>query len=183
MPKAPDIKMPEIKVPEIKMPEIKMPEIKVPEVRIGRSTGYRSNKDERKAQVEAGPPPWTLAWADDISETDAALGLVAAGVSVASANPGPFLAWIEELLRSTLETLRASAAEKFPAEIQNDMKAFAADAIRLAISGKNPNEAAKAYDTIDFKAGAIKYEGKNVALGHVISRTWGMKPYVGFRLR
>ncbi|MDY7989897.1 hypothetical protein UY286_04735 [Paenibacillus polymyxa] len=35
-----------------------------------------------KAQVEAGPPPWTLAWADDISETDAALGLVAAGVSM-----------------------------------------------------------------------------------------------------
>ena len=46
-----------------------------------------------------------------------------------------------------------------------------------------PRQALRNYDTVDFKAGAIRYSGANYLAGAVVSRTWGMKPYIGFRWR
>lgn len=143
--------------------------------------GYETNKPERKAKVEEGG--WVVAWADDVSETDAITGVVAAGVSIYAGNPAPFLQWVEALVQRTIDSLINSAQGVFPNAILGQVKQLAADTIKSAVSGKSAKEVLKEYDTVDFKAGAIKYEGKNTAGGVTISTTWGIKPYVAFRWR
>ncbi|NQX57530.1 hypothetical protein [Paenibacillus qinlingensis] len=144
-------------------------------------TGYKTNKFDLKQKVENGG--WIVAWSDDISETDAIQGVVAAGVSVVSSNPGPFLLWIEQLVERTISSLASDAKQKFTDEIRKQVNELAADVIKRALQGKDASEALKQFDTLDVKAGAIKYSGKNVVCGNTVTTTWGMKPYIAFRLR
>lgn len=144
---------------------------------------YETNKFQLKTQVEGGTPPWVVAWADDVSEKDVLLGIVSVGVSVIAQNPGPFIAWTENLISSTIETLTSDAQGKFPNEIKSKVVDLATDAIKQAIKGQSTREVLKQFDTVDFKAGAIRYSGKNKLCGKTISNTWGMKPYVAFRWR
>lgn len=142
-------------------------------------TGYETNKFDLKADQERG---WTaVAWSDDITETDVARGLVSAGVSVYTANPAPFLAWVEHLVERTISSLGQSARDRFPRAIMGQVRSLAADTIRAAIQGQSAREVLRNYDTVDFKAGAIRYSGRNwidvpFRGRQTVSRTWGMKP-------
>ncbi len=140
-------------------------------------SGYETNKFDLKAQVEGGG--WTTSWADDISETDAALGVVAAGVSIYSANSAPFIAWVEQLVQRTVYSISADLT----GNARKESEKLARQIIYDAVSGKSPKAITKQFDTIDFKAGAIKYSGRNYVGGTTISRTWGLKPYVAFKVR
>lgn len=140
---------------------------------------YETNKFDLKSKIEEGN--WIVAWSDDISETDVAQGVVAAGVSIFTAEPGPFLLWVENLVNETITSLTKDAQNKFPEAIKQEVNQLAAEIIMRAIQGKDPLETSKRFDTVDFKAGAIKYSGKNIVLGNTISTTWGMKPYIAFR--
>lgn len=156
------------------------------------SRDYETNKFDRKAKVEKGG--WVVAWAKDISETDAIEGVVAGGVSIYSANPAPFIAWVETLVERTISSLMASAKEEFPNAIRRQAMDLAMEAIKAAIQGQDAREVFRQYDTVDFKAGAIKYSGRNyqnvwnpfkwkhekIYYG---PPTWGIKPYVAFRWR
>jgi hypothetical protein len=135
--------------------------------------GYSTNKFDKKAAVEAGG--WTVAWSEDITETDLLQGVVAAGVSFASDEPGPFLAWVTSLVQRTAESLE-STVEKEAAQVARDV-------ISRALSGHSAKEVTKAFSDWDMKAGAITYSGANTVGGVTISKTWGMKVYVGFRQR
>jgi hypothetical protein len=146
---------------------------------IGGFTGYDSNKPKLMDSVKSGG--WKVAWADDVSETDVLEGVVAAGVSVYSGNPAAFLEWVRRLVNRTISSLVNSAQNRFPNEIRGQAERFAADIIRNAIRGQSPQEVFRRYGTVDFKAGAIKYSGANYLAGRVVTRTWGMKPYVAFR--
>ncbi|PFF14709.1 hypothetical protein [Bacillus cereus] len=146
-------------------------------------TGYETNKPEHKSEVENGTPPWVVAWAEDITETDAAEGVIAGVGSVFGANPAPFIAWVENLVNRTISTLVTDAEKRFPEAIKNEVNQLAQEAIKAAIQGKSAKEVLKNYDTVDFKAGAIKYSGKNKACGVTLSTTWGLVPYVAFRWR
>ncbi|MEM8721150.1 MAG: SH3 domain-containing protein [Cyanobacteria bacterium P01_G01_bin.39] len=139
--------------------------------------GYETNKFDKKALVEKNG--WKASWADDISETDAARGAVAAGVSIYSANSAPFIAWVEQLVQRTLNTLSAN----LEGNARKEAEKLARQIIYDAVSGKSAKEITKQFDTIDFKAGAIKYSGRNYIGNQTISRTWGIKPYVAFRVR
>lgn len=155
------------------------------------SRGYETNKFDLKGRVESGG--WKVAWADDISETDVLRGVVAVGVSIYAGNPGPFYAWIEHLIDRTIRSLAGSAANRFPAAVERQARQLAADVIKQAIRGRSAREVFRRYDTVDFKAGAIRYSGRNVQRvwnpikwKHeeiTLSRTWGLKPYVAFRWR
>lgn len=145
--------------------------------------GYHTNKFDLKAQVSQGPPPWVVAWGEDITETDALQGVVATGLSIFSANPAPFVAWVEQLVQQAIISLVQSAAGAFPDAIRGQVKQMVTDIIKAAIQGRGAHEVLKQYDTVDFKAGAIRYSGKNTVAGFTVSRTWGMKPYVAFRWR
>ncbi|NUM34507.1 MAG: hypothetical protein HUU50_08185 [Candidatus Brocadiae bacterium] len=149
------------------------------------SRAYESNKDSEKAKVENGG--WCVAWADDVSETDVARGIVSVAGSISVGNPGPFYAWIENLADRTIASLGHSAASKMPGYIKNQAKELARDIIKAAVQGKGAKEAFKNFDTVDFKAGAIKYSGTNYQkIGGkkiTLSKTWGIKPYVAFRWR
>ncbi|MEK3684909.1 hypothetical protein [Paenibacillus sp. FSL R10-2736] len=110
------------------------------------------------------------------------IGIVSVGVSIFAENPAPFYLWIENLINRTVSSLLKSG-ENFPNAIINQAKELAANGIRQAISGNNPIEVFQNYDTVDFKAGAIKYSGRNLLLGQTVSPTFGLKPYVAFRWR
>ncbi|MFT3880803.1 MAG: hypothetical protein QM703_14225 [Gemmatales bacterium] len=140
---------------------------------------YETNKFDLKAVVEAGN--WHVAWADDIAEKDVLQGLVAAGVSVASANPAPFVAWIKQLVDRTVDSLRRSSQD-LPAQVKNEIVNLAMAAIRDAVLGKKANEIARNFGGIGVKAGAIRYSGANKIGGQVITRTWGIKPYIAVRI-
>lgn len=142
---------------------------------------YRTNKFALKSEIETGG--WVVAWADDMSETDAIQGVVAAGVSVYTANPAPFIEWVRQLVDRTISSLTASARERFSQELRSQAERFTREAIEAAIRGRNANEVLRQFDTVDFKAGAIKYSGGNYLGNQIISRTWGLKPYVAFRVK
>lgn len=146
---------------------------------------YESNKPELKKKVEEGG--WTVAWSDDISETDAAQGLVAAGISLYAANGEPFVAWVESLVARNIASLKKEVAAAFPDEAKKKAIELASKAIKEAIKKKDAKEITEQFGNIDFKAGIIKYSGRNYKkVGSkkvTISETWGLKPYVAFRLR
>jgi hypothetical protein len=72
---------------------------------------YETNKFDLKARQEAGG--WILAWSDDISETDAIQGVVAAGVSIYSGGSS-FALWIRNLVQRTIQSTMRSAGARFP---------------------------------------------------------------------
>ncbi len=139
--------------------------------------GYKTNKFRRKAEVEKGG--WQVAWADDIAEKDVAVGIIAAGVSAYSGNAAPFIAWVNHLVQRTWVSLAADLQE----EIREEAEKLAQDVISDAIKGKSSKETFRRFEKVDFKAGAISYSGRNTLLGATLTRTWGLKPYVAFRLR
>lgn len=144
-------------------------------------SGYRSNKTSLMNNVAAGG--WAVAWSDDITETDAGEGIVAAGVSIATDEPGPFMAWIQDLIDRTIDTLEDSAQQVFPTYLESQLETLAADAIRAAVQGNSENNVLRSFDTLDFKAGCIAYSGGNFVLGNNVAPTGGLKPYVGIRWR
>lgn len=143
--------------------------------KIAKCNGYETNKFDKKAKVAAGG--WTVSWAKDISETDVGLGLVAAGVSIYDGSAS-FQVWAENLVRRTISSLGENLSENVKAELTTILKKVLFDAIQ----GKSAKNTFKKFDTFDFKAGAIKYSGKNRFLCNTVSTTWGMKPYVAFRI-
>ncbi|MDR4905090.1 hypothetical protein P4T54_11015 [Bacillus mycoides] len=144
-------------------------------------TGYLTNKFDLELKIENGG--WITAWADDIAEKDVLQGVVAAGVSVFSSNPSAFLYGINNLVNRTISSLQTDAQYKFTAEMRRVANEIAADVIRRAIQGESPLETFKQFDTFDFKAGAIRYSGRNMLCGNTVSTTWGMKPYIALRVR
>lgn len=148
---------------------------------VDKGMGYQTNKFDLKSRVETDG--WVAAWGQDVSETDAAEGVVAAGVSVFGANPEAFPLWVDQLVDRTLTSLGNDARERFTAEAYKQVQGLAREAIATAIRGKSANEVLRNYDTIDFKAGAIQYSGRNYIGSVNVSRTWGLKPYVAFRVR
>lgn len=139
-------------------------------------TGYLTNKFDLELKIENGG--WVTAWANDIAEKDVLLG-----VSVFSTNPSAFLYWISNLVNRTISSLQTDAQHKFTAEMRIVANEIAADVIRRAIQEKSPLETFKQFDTLDFKAGAIRYSGRNMLCGNTVSTTWGMKPYIALRVR
>ncbi|MGE6599929.1 hypothetical protein [Bacillus proteolyticus] len=139
-------------------------------------TGYLTNKFDLELKIENGG--WVTAWANDIAEKD-----VLQGVSVFSTNPSAFLYWINNLVNRTIASLQTDAQHKFTAEMRRVANEIAADVIRRAIQGKSPLETFKQFDAFDFKAGAIRYSGRNMLCGNTVSTTWGMKPYIALRVR
>lgn len=89
---------------------------------------YETNKFDLKSKVEEGN--WIVAWSDDISETDVELGIVAGGVSIYSANPGPFLLWVEDLVNRTIYSLTEDAQDRFPEAIKDQVNQLATDVIK-----------------------------------------------------
>ena len=98
-------------------------------------------------------------------------GVVAAGVSVVGSNPGPFLAWVDYLVNRTISSLSSSVQQRFTAEIRGRVQQLTADVIRQAIQGRSARETFRQFDTFDFKAGAIRYSGKNVLCNNTFSNT------------
>jgi hypothetical protein len=92
-----------------------------------------------------------------------------------------------EVVTYTVSSLGQDAASKFPEELLKKAKKLAAQTIKAAVSGRSAKEVFQKFDTVDFKAGAIRYSGRNyIKIGGreiTISRTWGLKPYVAFRWR
>jgi hypothetical protein len=142
---------------------------------------YETNKFDFKAKQEAGG--WILAWSDDISETDAIKGVVAAGISVYTGSPA-FGLWVDNLVDKTIQSTTRSAGVRFPDNIQRQVSNIAQEVISAAIQGKSAKSALKSFDTVDFKAGAIRYTGGNYLGKQLVGpHTWGMKIYLGFRVR
>ncbi|MFB0847532.1 hypothetical protein [Paenibacillus oleatilyticus] len=178
----PTIHPPTIHPPTIHPPTIHPPTIHPP-IPCG-FTGYKTNKFDHERNVEKGG--WVAAWADDIAEKDVLQGVVAAGVSVVSADPAPFLLWIKDLVNRTISSLKASAQQVFTREIRNQIEKLAADVIKQAIQGRSAREVVKTFENLrfDIKAGAIKYTGGNYVCGNLVPpHTWGMKPYIAIRIR
>ncbi|WP_257149848.1 hypothetical protein [Bacillus cereus] len=184
----PSVSVPSVSVPSVSLPSISVPPVSAPSISVPSIppichgyTGYQTNKFNHQHNVESGG--WVAGWADDIAEVDVAQGVVAAGVSVVSSNPAPFYAWVRDLVDRTISSLKHDVQQKFTAEIRNQINHLTADIISQAIQGKSPRQVLRKYDTFDFKAGAIRYSGRNMVCGNTVSTTWGMKPYIAIRIR
>jgi hypothetical protein len=144
----------------------------------GSQPHYETNKFDFKAKQEAGG--WVLAWSDDISETDAIKGVVAAGVSAYTGSPA-FVLWVDNLVDKTIQSTTTSASVRFPDNIRSQVSNIAQEVILAAIQGKSAKSALKSFDTVDFKAGAIRYTGGNYLGKQLVGpHTWGMKIYLEF---
>ena len=142
---------------------------------------YKTNKFELVAKQENGG--WVLAWSKDITETDAINGVVAAGISIYTGGAA-FSLWVSELVDRTINSVADSGRRRFPEYVRVQSKELAQQVIYAAIQGKSPQQALKNFDTVDFKAGAIRYTGGNYVGDQLVGpHTWGMKIYLGFRVR
>lgn len=148
--------------------------------------GYRTNKFNRKAKVEEGG--WTVGWSADVAEVDVLDGVVAGGVSIATSNPGPFITWITSLVNRTISSLASSIQQQFSAALIPQAVTRAERIIRQLVGQRSDGSDEHPFGSVDFKAGAITYSGENTIHNPfggdiVVSKTWGMKLYVAFRLR
>ena len=73
---------------------------------------YITNKWDKKSEAEAGG--WIAAWSDDVKDTDAINGVVAAGVSIYTGSPAVFIEWVKQLVERTIDSLISSASREFP---------------------------------------------------------------------
>lgn len=144
--------------------------------KIAKCNGYETNKFDKKAKVEGGG--WKVSWAKDISETDVLLGFVTAGVSVYDGST-TFQVWAQNLVRRTISSL----GEDVPKNVKGELTTILKKVVFDAVTGRSAKNTFKQFNTFDFKAGAIKYSGRNRAFCNTISRTWGLKPYVAFKIR
>ena len=151
------------------------------EEQLGVDAGYQTNKFELKSAVEA--EGWVVAWGEDVTERDAAQGVVAAGVSIYSANPAPFVEWCNQLVERTVNSVVADGKRQFPTAIRGQVRDLANQVIKEALQGKDARQVFRRFDTVDFKAGAIRYSGRNYIGDRTIDTTWGIKPFVAFRWR
>lgn len=152
-----------------------LPEGTVPDI-----GDYKSSKGKLIAQVESDG--WKAAFAEDISETDVAKGVIAAGVTAVSGSP-VFLEWVRRLVTRTISTLEKDL-EKEAEEYKQQAIEIAEEAIYKALKGEKAYEILRTFDTVDIKAGAIKYSGRNIFAGEPVGPpTWGLTPYVAFRVR
>ena len=140
---------------------------------------YQTNKFDKKAKVEGGG--WTTSWAEDVSETDVGLGLVAVGVDIYGGGGSAFALWVENLVQRTVSSL----GRDLSANVKKEATNIGMQIIREAIAGKSSKQIIRQFDTLDIKAGAIRYSGRNrePVFCNTISTTWGMKPYIAFRVR
>jgi len=151
------------------------------ERRVGGFTGYRTNKFELREKVQQGG--WIVAWGNDISETDLINGAVAAGVSVYSGNPIAFKAWVNQLVWETFYSLKKSLGKDVPPAVAQHAQQYAQQVLIDVIRRRSLRASMRRFDTVDFKAGMIQYEGGNYLGGRKVSPTGGFKPYVAFRWR
>lgn len=141
---------------------------------LGGFTGYRTDKWDLMRQQEDGG--WVVAYSQDITESDLAVGVIATILGVLPA-------WASHLVDRTMDSLQQDARERFSADLRDRLKRFVEEVFRAAINGRSARQAFDQFGRFDFKAGAIRYGGANYFLGNVISRTWGLKLYVGYRIR
>lgn len=65
-----------------------------------------SNRNEVRANLEKDG--WRMIWGKNFTEADWARGVAAIAASVASENPGPFLAWFEQTLEENFDKIKSN---------------------------------------------------------------------------
>lgn len=144
-------------------------------------TGYKDNRPKAKMKVARGS--WVVAWSEPISETHAAEGTIAVGISVAVGNPGPFVAWALLLVERVVASIQGSMDKKLKSEVRDLLEDEAIYAVSEVLRGRSPSESKARFGNIDIKVGAITYWGGQYLCGEKTAPTFGRQIYVAVRLR
>jgi hypothetical protein len=99
MPHLPDVTL---RVPEVRIPPIELPDIPV---------GHKTNKWEIRHNLEKGG--WWVAYGKEIGEEEYVEFATAIAASVASDNPGPAMAYLENLVKESVVVLENNAGREF----------------------------------------------------------------------
>ena len=150
---------------------------------------YETDKPEIKDQIRAGG--WIIAEGGEITETDLIEGVGATVISIYSEDPGPFLYWLEELVKNCLEQLGYNIQTQFTPEAYQQAIALAETTIRNLIYQQSSGAEFLNFGSLHFKAGVAKYTGRNSlwipnfsqegGYWEIISETHAWQPYVGMR--
>ena len=168
--------------------------------------GFNSNRGQIEGQITQGgwsPPNGAVAFGGELQVQDIANGIVAAGVSFYLDNPGPFLAWLDDLTTQAVIQMEQSIAQSFTPVARQQAIDFAKGVISTLLQGRNPGEQFTNLFDFNFKAGVAQFSGQNTqwvpnvsagGLGSLITSgdTGGQEdpfgpyipswcPYVGFR--
>ncbi|MBV8611858.1 MAG: hypothetical protein JO034_31000, partial [Singulisphaera sp.] len=98
----------------------------------------RTNRGDVENQVRQGG--WAVAFGRELTETDLEEGAVAAGVSIFTDNPGPVLAWLDELISQSLAQMGTSIATTFAHVARQQAEQFAKGVITSLLQGRNDGE-------------------------------------------
>lgn len=160
---------------------------------------YITNKWEKKDAVKNGG--WYVAYGRELTETDIIAGAVATGISIFSSNPGPVIAWAENLLQESIIEMKKSLGQignEFGEEVQKRAVDLAIRTVKKLLQGKQEGVSdILSQGKIDFKAGVSEYNGENQAWDplygcsitnitncggyQTISKTWALAPYIAIR--
>lgn len=154
---------------------------------------YETNKWDRREEIAEGG--WFVAYGAELTETDLIDGIVAAGVSIAMANPGPFIAWCESLVDRSIAKLEeavSNVARYLGREALARLQSWAVDRLRTLIGARQDASHGRRFAGLDCKVGLARYSGANRewfsnfsregGYWHTISRTFSAQPYIAVRI-
>jgi len=119
---------------------------------------HETNKWQVRHELESHG--WWVAYGEEIGTDEYFAFAAAFAASVATENPGPVLAYIQELVTTSIQTLATNAASEFSTQILNLSKQLIANAIDDALrTGRVTNIA---LEGIDLQIGLAKYWRREV---------------------
>ncbi|HZZ80222.1 MAG TPA: hypothetical protein VFE62_17035 [Gemmataceae bacterium] len=121
--------------------------------------GFRTNRSDVENQVRQGG--WAIAFGGELTEFDIAEGAVAAGVSIFTDNPGPVMAWLDQLISESLAQMGNSIAANFAPVARQQAEQFARGVIANLLRGRNVGEQFLDLFHFNLKAGVAQFVGQN----------------------
>ncbi len=135
-----------------------------------------------KEEVEAGG--WQVAYGNELSEEEAARGLVAAGVSLQNSERETIRTWADTMLRQAIALMVSvrgpETADRFSSDEQRDARRFGVETIRDLLGSRTAGAQILNVGSIEFKAGVIEYRDRSRDYGR---REVVFMPYFALRSR
>jgi hypothetical protein len=105
---------------DVQTPSIQIPSIELPNRIFGIEIGHKTNKWDIRHDLEKDG--WIVAYGKEIGYQEYKLFADSVELSIATANPGPALAYLAELLAESAEVLARNAGERFGEEFKKIAK-------------------------------------------------------------
>jgi hypothetical protein len=136
-----------------------------------------------KEEVEAGG--WYVAYGNELSEDEAARGMVESWVSLQSGDRDTLRTWSDSLLRQAIalmvHDLGPEGADSFSRDEQREARRFSVETIRDLLGSRTAGAQILVSGSVEVKAGVMEYRDRSADYSR--RRETVFMPYIALRLK